>query len=773
MSHEKYGWAEYYQSAFEREKKKNAVLTEQLSDAEKKKQELDIRYRKITDSSVFRLLRPIRFLKKAGHLLLHGTPKFTSECGNGKLLLHYKNELQRQKDPYTQWINETEKVLWKKELQKCSVLSREDWKVLVFKYDELKGARSLSELSGVTFQEHEILLFAENPLHLEEGAADMAGRFFQTHSETALWYAQEDRMDQDGHRSSPWFKPIWSPDTLLGFFYFGSFFAIRSVRAEKILLTGSDLAKKNVYDLCLKITETSGQDDTAGMTDLILYHAGISADTSPEEENPVCLETTVSEDFSRISEFWGYEKEYLTIKKEAFARHGFASTEFQTGYPSVWTVSAASDKDCMVSVIIPSKDHPDMLERCIRTFLLKTEYQLLEFLIVDNGSSEKSRQLTEAFLNKLQKETNIAFRYLYMPMEFNFSRMCNSGAEKASGEYYLFLNDDMEVIQKDWLKIMLGQAVLPGCGAVGAKLWYPEQERIQHAGITNMRIGPSHKLVTFPEDRLYYFGHNCVPYDMIAVTAACLLVHRDCFWKVGGFEESMAVAYNDVDFCFKLIEHGYRNVQRNDAVLNHHESFSRGQDSDQQEKWERLLREKEVLYARHPELRSRDPYYSEYLNDHSPEYATGYQYPFEDRLCTQILSRKENRQELFAHRENALMLTLERAGLQRKNHTEEPEIVMTEGWCYALNKDNACYERWLILMKDKEEWFYQVPVSDRYRYDVEAILPMQKNVALSGFVIRIKKEEILSGMYQIGILYRNRLDGRESFQMSAMTMNIS
>ena len=114
-------------------------------------------------------------------------------------------------------------------------------------------------------------------------------------------------------------------------------------------------------------------------------------------------------------------------------------------------------------------------------------------------------------------------------------------------------------------------------------------------GVTNLKIGPSHKLITFPDEEDYYFGRNRVTYNVAAVTAACLMVSRKKYEKVGGLDESLPVAYNDVDFCFKLLEAGYVNVQRNDAILWHHESLSRGLDEQNEGKWERLLAEKEAL----------------------------------------------------------------------------------------------------------------------------------------------------------------------------------
>ena len=174
----------------------------------------------------------------------------------------------------------------------------------------------------------------------------------------------------------------------------------------------------------------------------------------------------------------------------------------------------------VVSVVVPSRDHPEILERCLKSFRDKTAYRYYEWIVVDNGSNAENRAAMEELSRKY------GFRYIYEEMPFNFSKMCNLGARQAEGDLLLFMNDDMEIIEKSWLERMAGQALQPETGAVGAKLWYAGTQKIQHAGITNMQIGPSHKLVTFPDDRDYYYGHNEVVCDMIGVTGACLMVSR-------------------------------------------------------------------------------------------------------------------------------------------------------------------------------------------------------------------------------------------------------
>ena len=164
-----------------------------------------------------------------------------------------------------------------------------------------------------------------------------------------------------------------------------------------------------------------------------------------------------------------------------------------------------------------------------------------------------------------------------------------------------------------WLHNMMRYAAMEHVGAVGIKLRYPDGNLIQHAGITNMGIGPAHKLGGMPDDGSLYHGHNLADYNMLAVTAACMMVSRDKFVRAGFFDEELAVAYNDVELCFRLYRMGLYNVQVNSAFLIHHESVSRGADTAP-EKRERLLREKRRLYEKHVWAMTKtggyDPFYS-------------------------------------------------------------------------------------------------------------------------------------------------------------------
>ena len=147
-------------------------------------------------------------------------------------------------------------------------------------------------------------------------------------------------------------------------------------------------------------------------------------------------------------------------------------------------------------------------------------------------------------------------------------------------------------------------------GAVGVKLLYPNTNKIQHVGIINLDAGPSHILLNKRDDKMYYFGRNIYTYNYLAVTGACMLIRREIFNKIGQFDESLSIAYNDVDLCIRLYKSGFYNVVRNDVKVLHHESLSRGSDLLDKTKLKRLENERDYLYIKHPEFKNYDPFYN-------------------------------------------------------------------------------------------------------------------------------------------------------------------
>lgn len=207
--------------------------------------------------------------------------------------------------------------------------------------------------------------------------------------------------------------------------------------------------------------------------------------------------------------------------------------------------------------------------------------------------------------------------------------MCNIGAKKATGNMLLFLNDDIEIIGQDyedtdWLSVLAGQAKQKSTGAVGAKLLYPDSSYIQHVGVINYESSCfAHLYAKAVDDENIKAHRNYADYDCLCVTGACFMLEKAKFDKAGGFDEAFEVTHNDVDICLTLYEQGYYNVLRNDVVLFHHESFSRGDDEIDEEKNRRNMHARDMTYEKHPRLEKYDPFYSPLLTQTENNYRFG------------------------------------------------------------------------------------------------------------------------------------------------------
>ncbi len=610
-------------------------------------------------------------------------------------------------------------------------------------------------------------------------------RYFMENPNAVLLYGDEDVWDENGVRRTPWFKPDWSPDLFDSCFYFGSLVAVRRALFEKI---AREQTKENSGDKFLgakKETIAAKETDGDGLQNLEYYEF-------------TDLKRYVELVRSCVKSAGGYQRHCDAIGH--FPGILYHVNEEQDWEQFVGVDSLLSDgtdpdgkAECdgfgtlpSVSVIIPSKDNPVILQKCVGA-CLATAYPHLEIIVVDNGSNSENRERIEEMT---------AIRYLYCPMEFNFSKMCNMGAEAAAGELLLFLNDDVELCQPECLKKMAEMAARDYTGAVGLKLYYPNSVKIQHAGITNLPMGPVHKLQFKENNECYYFGANHGCRNFLAVTAACLMVEKRKFQEVGGFCEEMRVAFNDVDICFGLYELGYHNVCVNDSYAYHHESLSRGED-ESREKLERLLGERKKLYERHPSLEGVDPYYSVHLNrgglDTSirPTYETGCDetqlVSGGDGKCGQETARavskvSGNFNTEGYRQDNCLLLRVE--------DSREGRLI---GYGVVLGDNNACYEKALLLKSEVsakktevsdgksevlagesatavgnqgaefqaeiEEQIFAVSIRGNYRVELAENMPDQENVALSGFDIRIGKGTVPAGRYLVGMAARNRVTG--------------
>jgi len=271
----------------------------------------------------------------------------------------------------------------------------------------------------------------------------------------------------------------------------------------------------------------------------------------------------------------------------------------------------------LVSIVIPTRDLSELLEICLTSVFEKTSYDRFEVIIVDNDSREAE---TRGLFQRWQEREPGRFRVVPLPIPFNFPALINEGVRNARGEMVLLLNNDIEVVSGDWLAEMAAQAMRPRVGAVGAKLLYPD-DTVQHAGVVlgiGGIAGHSHKYLS--NDRPGYFDRLRITANYAAVTGACLMVEKAKFEAVGGFDEALPVAFNDVDFCIRLLKAGYYNLCLNHLTLYHHESKTRGPE-DTVEKQIRFRGEIDRMEARWGELLKNDPFYSPHLTRYREDYS--------------------------------------------------------------------------------------------------------------------------------------------------------
>lgn len=556
---------------------------------------------------------------------------------------------------------------------------------------------------------------AENGAWADD-AKERAEAFLSAHPEVCVVYGDEDVETTPGQYENPWLKPCWSPDTYLWKDYLGEAVAVRKSFYEK--------AEEKSRDGLLKAAGgfTKGCQSIAHING-ILFHR-------------------------KTDWFTGETNSSMTREKTAGGQTDCRDAKKQ-GMP-------------YISVIIPSKDNAVVLKKCLDT-LKKTAADIsYEVLLVDNGSGE-------AVKKKIEEMTADApdILYIYEPMEFNFSKMCNLGAERAKGSLLLFLNDDIEATHTGWLSDMAKLAERPHVGAVGCKLLYPDTDKIQHAGITNLPMGPVHKLQFLRDNKCYYDNRNRGIRNVSAVTAACLMVRREVFEEAGGFCESMQVAFNDVDFCFTLLEKGYYNAVCNHIHLLHHESMSRGAD-ESEEKLKRLHRERTMLYDRHPGLNGKDPFYHDWLNRTGldtriqPAYRSGRE--IADVQAAKEVAKESNEAYVLknARKDRCLLVRIEAADASH-----------ISGYGVVLGSDNACFNGKLLLeRKGRQPAVYELDFTEQYRQDLQENMPDQKNVALCGFHVNIA-EPLPEGEYRIGMLATDKISGSSLMNYSNRTFIVA
>lgn len=418
------------------------------------------------------------------------------------------------------------------------------------------------------------------------------------HPDADMIYSDEGKIDENNQLKGPYFKPEWSPDSFLSRMYTCHLGVYRRSLIEKIGGFRVGYEGSQDYDLVLRFTE---QTDKIYHIPKILYHWRIhlASAASSAEAKPYAYEAA---------------KKALT---DAIHRRGEPGIVTDVPiYLGHYIIRYQITEYKLVSIIIPTRNMGETLDQCLTSIFTQNTYPNYEVIVIDNGSTEE--KLAEVIAQWQEKEPT-RFKCYPLDIPFNFSAINNYAVKQAQGDYLLFLNNDTEVITPDWIEAMVEQAQRSSIGAVGGLLLYPD-DTIQHAGII-LGLGGigSHSHKHFPRTTPGSFGHVISIGNVSAVTGACLMCRRELFEMVGGFDEELSVAYNDVDLCLKMVAKGYRNVYLPHAVLYHHESKSRGYE-DTPEKQARWQKEAQLLYSRWQKFIDNDPCYSPHLTRDREDY---------------------------------------------------------------------------------------------------------------------------------------------------------
>lgn len=427
-------------------------------------------------------------------------------------------------------------------------------------FRSVNGHISAASNSALGLATGEFVALLDNDDLLPISALYRVAKAIIENPDVALIYSDEDKIDTDGRRHGPYFKTDWNPDL----FYSHNMFCHLGVYKRSLLeaIGGFQLGLEGSqdYDLVLRCMERIRADQILHLP-FVLYHwrvhpasTAMSADAKPYAM--IAGERAINQHFLRTG---------VKGRVELIGH----------GYHPHYELPAPPP---LVSIIIPTRNAHDLVMQCIGSIQRLSTYPTYEILLIDNGSDDPESLQVWRHL-----ETQ-GVRVLRDDGPFNYSALNNKAAAMAQGEVLVLLNNDTEVIEPKWLEIMVSHALRPGIGAVGAKLLYPDRT-IQHAGVVlglgGLAGAAGHVHYKFPELSHGYAGRISLTSNFAAVTAACLAVRRELYFKVDGLDEvNLRVGFNDVDFCLKLAKLGYRCVYAPNAVLYHHESATRGPEDD-------------------------------------------------------------------------------------------------------------------------------------------------------------------------------------------------
>ena len=452
-------------------------------------------------------------------------------------------------------------------------------------YRKENGMISIASNTAIKMAKGEYIVLVDNDDVIEKNSLYYITEVLNKDKTIDFIYSDEDKIDFKGKYMEPHFKPDYSPDTLMGVNYICHLSCIRKSLVDEVGGFRKEYDGSQDYDLFLRVTEKTNK---IYHIERILYHW---------RQTPT----------STAGYLGNKSYAYIAGKKaleDALKRRKLKGEVLDNPRVSTYLIKYHHNNP-LVSIIIPMKDQAKISKRCFDSLYEKMNYKNFEMIVIDNGSKEKE---TLDLLKDYQKKHK-NFHVKRIESEFNYSYLNNEAVKITKGDYLLFLNNDTEVIQEDFLDYMVGYASLDHIGCVGIKLLYPDK-LVQHAGVVLGFGGVAgHIYVANSYNDNGLFGRLVMPYNYTAVTAACLLIKKSKFLSVDGFDENLKVALNDVDLNLKILEKGYYNVCLSNIEMLHYESKSRGYEASR-EKHERFLKEQEYMKKKWKNTLNRDKYFS-------------------------------------------------------------------------------------------------------------------------------------------------------------------
>jgi O-antigen biosynthesis protein len=465
-----------------------------------------------------------------------------------------------------------------------------------FVFRDQRGNIAAATNSAFALARHPYAICLDHDDLLARPAIELLSRFVSVHPNTEFLYSDEDKIDAQGRRHAPTFKPEFSPDLIHSYNYINHIAMYRSQAIREVGGWRSAFDGAQDYDLNLRIIERTSDRNIRHLP-LVLYHwRAIPGSTA----------------FNLDAKPWASEagraalQDHLDRSLSGAQALIHRQTLYRVAYP-------LPKPEPRVSIIIPTRDQHTILKACVQSILNRSTYRNFDILIVDNGSTEEE---SRALLTMLELDPRITV--LREPGPFNYSALNNRAVRATDAPFICFLNNDTQVVTPEWLSELVSYACRPGTGCVGPRLLYDDQT-VQHAGVVlGLGRAAGHVFTRTPRDGEGTYARSSIACNYSALTGACLLMRRELFLAAGGFdEEQLPVVFGDIDLCIKVRNLGFYHVFTPFAELFHYESFSRGPDNSP-EKLARFNQQRDAFIRRYHSQLRQDPCYSPHFSLNFP-----------------------------------------------------------------------------------------------------------------------------------------------------------